>query len=150
MPGSWPPMSRRGAEITAAAVSAFEARIGAKLPADYAEFLLEVNGGRSAELGIGGLLWFVPLLFVVIRPAAVLVGTLGACVKPSQRLLIGWFGVRGVGSIYYLSLAINHGLPHGTAQLLIGLVLMTVAASVLVHGVSVTPLLSLYRRAGRA
>lgn len=90
------------------------------------------------------LLWFVPLLLLVIRPAAVMVGTIGADVKPSQRLLIGWFGVRGVGSIYYLSYAIAHGLPHGIAEQLIGLTLMTVAASIVLHGVSVTPLLKLY------
>ena len=92
------------------------------------------------------LLWFVPLLLVVIRPAAVMLGTLGACVKPTQRLLIGWFGVRGVGSVYYLAYAVSHGLPHGVAQQLIGLTLMTIAASVVVHGISVTPLLKLYEK----
>ena len=70
----------------------------------------------------------------------------GSGLRSSQRLLIGWFGVRGVGSIYYLSLALNHGLPHGTAQLLIGVTLVTITASVLVHGVSVTPLLTRYRK----
>ncbi|HEX8324004.1 MAG TPA: sodium:proton antiporter [Tepidisphaeraceae bacterium] len=92
------------------------------------------------------LLWFLPLLFLVIRPAAVYAGTIGSSVRPAQRLLIGWFGVRGVGSIYYLAYAVAHGLPHSAAQQMIGMTLMTVAASILLHGISVTPLLKLYER----
>ena len=56
-------------------------------------------------------LWFVPLLLLVIRPAAVVLGLLGSRVSRYQRTLIGWFGIRGIGSIYYLMYAIEHGLP---------------------------------------
>ena len=56
--------------------------------------------------------WFVLLLFFVARPAAVWLGLLGATsVSRDQRILISWFGIRGVGSIFYLMYAINHGLP---------------------------------------
>jgi sodium/hydrogen antiporter len=46
--------------------------------------------------------------------------------------------------------AINHGLPCSLAEELIALTLTMVAASIVLHGISVTPLMSLYaRRQGR-
>ena len=64
-----------------------------------------------------------------------------------QRAFIGWFGIRGIGSIYYLMYAIVHGVSDETARLLIGLTLAVVATSVVVDGVSVTPLMRRYRDA---
>lgn len=46
---SWPPMERRGPAISEAAVHTFEAAIDAGLPEDFRAFLLEINGGRTAE-----------------------------------------------------------------------------------------------------
>ena len=89
-------------------------------------------------------IWFVPLLFLVIRPVAVLLGLLGSRVTGTQRGLICWFGIRGVGSLYYLTYAIQHGVGGEAAQRLTALTLTTVAASVALHGVSVTPLMNLY------
>jgi NhaP-type Na+/H+ or K+/H+ antiporter len=91
-------------------------------------------------------LWFVPLLFCVIRPAAVLAGLAGSRTRASQARLMGWFGIRGVGSLYYLFYAANHGLSPEATRTLTGLVLATVTASVVVHGVSVTPLMRRYTR----
>ncbi len=90
-------------------------------------------------------LWFVPLLLLVIRPAAVVLGLLGSRVSRSQRALIGWFGIRGIGSIYYLAYAVGHGLPTSIARSLVGLTFTTVAVSIVVHGISVTPLMNHYR-----
>ena len=89
-------------------------------------------------------LWFVPLLFLVIRPVAVAIGLLGTDAKPAQRRLMAWFGIRGIGSLYYLLYAINHGLERGLAQQLLSVTLAVVVCSVLVHGVSVTPLMRRY------
>lgn len=89
-------------------------------------------------------LWFVPLLLLVIRPASVLLGLAGAHASPQKRRLIAWFGIRGIGSVYYLTYAVNHGLAPETARSLAGLTLMTIAVSVFAHGVSVTPLMGLY------
>ena len=96
--------------------------------------------------------WFLLLLFLFARPASVWLGLLGATtVSRDQRILISWFGIRGVGSIFYLMYAINHGLPQPLANELIAITLTTVVASIVFHGISVTPLMSLYarRRAGR-
>ena len=51
-----------------------------------------------------------------------------------QRILISWFGIRGVGSIFYLMYAINHGLPKQLASELIAITLTTVTASILFTG----------------
>ncbi|MDP2233945.1 MAG: sodium:proton antiporter, partial [Actinomycetota bacterium] len=49
--------------------------------------------------------WFVLLLLVFVRPLSVWLGLLGAPVSRDQRILISWFGIRGIGSIYYLMYA---------------------------------------------
>jgi NhaP-type Na+/H+ or K+/H+ antiporter len=91
--------------------------------------------------------WFVPLLLFAIRPLAVMVGLVGTTASRGQRWLIGWFGIRGVGSLYYLMFALNHGLPPQVAETLIALTLSVVVASVVVHGISVTPMMAAYERA---
>jgi sodium/hydrogen antiporter len=89
-------------------------------------------------------LWFVPLLFLVIRPAAVYLGLLGAAVKGPQRRLMAWFGIRGIGSLYYLFYAISHRIDEALAQQLLSITVAVVVASVVAHGVSVTPLMKRY------
>ena len=61
-----------------------------------------------------------------------------------QRGLLGWFGIRGIGSFYYLFYALNHGLLPALAAQSISLVLSVVALSILLHGLSVQPLLAKY------
>ena len=90
------------------------------------------------------MLWFVPVLFLLIRPLAVYVGLLGTQVKASQRNLMGWFGIRGIGSLYYLLYAINHNIQPALAERLLSITLAVVVASVIVHGISVTPLMTHY------
>ena len=90
--------------------------------------------------------WFVPLLLLVIRPASVMLGLAGAPASRPKRRLIAWFGIRGIGSIYYLTYAVNHGLAAAETRTLAALTLTTVAASVVIHGLSVTPLMEVYRR----
>ncbi len=91
-------------------------------------------------------LWFIPVLFFVVRPLAVYVGLLGTQVLPSQRRLIAWFGIRGIGSIYYLMYAITHGLEPELANRMLSLTLAVVVASIVAHGVSVTPLMRTYEK----
>jgi len=91
-------------------------------------------------------LWFVPLALLVVRPLSVWVGLAGSRTSTLQRRLIGWFGIRGIGSLYYLTYALNHGLPPEFAPMLVGLTVAVVVSSILVHGLSVTPLMALYRR----
>lgn len=89
-------------------------------------------------------LWLAPLLFFVLRPLAVFVGLLGDKSTGISRPFIAWFGIRGIGSLYYLFYAIEHDLPKDTAAELIALVFPIIAISIVVHGLSVTPLSNLY------
>ncbi len=89
-------------------------------------------------------LWFVPVVFLLVRPLAVYAGLLGTGVEPAQRNLMGWFGIRGIGSLYYLLYAINHHIHPALAERLLSLTLAVVVASVIAHGISVTPLMAHY------
>jgi sodium/hydrogen antiporter len=91
-------------------------------------------------------LGFVLFLFVVVRPVSVWLGLIGAPILRDQRVLISWFGIRGIGSIYYLMFAINHQLAGPLAQQLVSITLTTVTVSIVLHGISVTPLMDLYGR----
>lgn len=94
-----------------------------------------------------GGIWFLLLLFFLARPLSVWLSLTGATtISRDQRILISWFGIRGVGSIFYLMFAINHGLPESSAKELVAITLTTVAASILLHGISVTPLMALYAK----
>ncbi len=85
-------------------------------------------------------------LFLVIRPLAVFAVLAGSPLRREQRALAGWFGIRGVGSLYYALYALNHGWTGFDADRLLGIVLGVVAASIFVHGISVTPAMSVYQR----
>jgi NhaP-type Na+/H+ or K+/H+ antiporter len=89
-------------------------------------------------------LWFVALLLLVIRPVAVCAGLLGEKTPRRQLALISWFGIRGIGSIYYLMHAIGFGLPPSISRQLISVTLWVIVVSVIVHGISVTPLMNWY------
>ncbi|MFM1987462.1 MAG: hypothetical protein RJA99_419 [Pseudomonadota bacterium] len=92
-------------------------------------------------------LWFVPLVLVVMRPLSVLPAVLGEGLDRWQAAMIGWFGIRGIGSAYYLLFVLRHGVDPDIADRLASLTLWTIAASVLVHGVTAQPLMRRY--AGR-
>jgi NhaP-type Na+/H+ or K+/H+ antiporter len=83
--------------------------------------------------------------FGVIRPLSTLSILVNTPTRKSQRLLMGWFGIRGIGSLYYLSYALNHGLRGSSADL-VGITLSVVALSVAIHGLS-SPLLAYYEKA---
>ncbi|MGZ2749486.1 cation:proton antiporter domain-containing protein [Burkholderia stagnalis] len=88
------------------------------------------------------------LLFFAVRPAAVVLSLAGSRATPAQRRLMAWFGIRGIGSFYYLLFALEHG-PAGTVRPLVAPVLAIVAVSVIAHGVSATPLMNWYHRRAR-
>lgn len=80
-------------------------------------------------------------VFIIARPLSVLVGLIGTGTSWRIRGISGWFGVRGIGSLYYLMYAIQHGLPEEFARDFIQLSLIVITLSILVHGITVKPLL---------
>ena len=83
------------------------------------------------------------VLFFLIRPAAVFAGLAGAGAGWRDQTLFAWFGIRGVGSIYYLTHAIGRGIDPRLSEELVGITLTVIVLSILAHGFSVTPLMRL-------
>jgi NhaP-type Na+/H+ or K+/H+ antiporter len=86
------------------------------------------------------------LLICLIRPIGAWVSTIGAPIHPATRWLFGWFGIRGVGSIYYLTYALSNGLRAEVGELIAWTTFIVIVVSVTMHGVSATPLMKLYER----
>lgn len=104
-----------------------------------------VIGAMLADIEVVGPgLWVALSLFVVIRPAAALLTLFRVPLSRPQRASIAWFGVRGVGSIYYLAYALSHGVPAPAGRMLADVTLVVVAGSIVLHGISVTPLMQRY------
>ncbi len=89
-------------------------------------------------------LWIGAVLFCLIRPLSVALMPWGNLLNGPQRLLIGWFGIRGIGSLFYLFFALNHGLDSDVAKVCTDITLSVVALSILLHGVSTQPMLARY------
>lgn len=85
------------------------------------------------------------ILFVIVRPVAVGLSMIGSPTPIPRRLLIGWLGIRGIGSLNYLAYAATHGLTAVQTDRAAGLVITVVAMSILVHGMT-TPSLMSWRR----
>jgi len=97
--------------------------------------------------------WFVPLVLGVLRPLSVLFAVVGEGLTAPQRAMIGWFGIRGIGSVFYLLLVLRHGVEARVADILLPLTLWTVAVSIVAHGLTAQPLMHryvLWRRRMRA
>ncbi len=88
----------------------------------------------------------IPILFLVIRPLSSLIGLVGIPMSGVQRSLISWFGIRGIGSVYYLSYAFNHGMPDGLQQRFTSITVACISISIIVHGISTLPFMRIYHR----
>ncbi len=85
-------------------------------------------------------------LFLLVRPLAVWIGMLGSKAPMPRRLLIGWIGIRGIGTLNYLAYALTHGLDKGQAMLAAQIAITVVVLSILLHGMTAPPLMA-WRRA---
>jgi NhaP-type Na+/H+ or K+/H+ antiporter len=129
---------------------------------DYAEelerlLMMVLLVGFGAALVGGGLLqaltWqsvvFALLALLVVRPLVGWTSLLGSGRPADERAVISVFGIRGLGTIYYLAYALSHAkFEH--ADLLWSTASLTILLSIFLHGTTVTPVLSfLDRRSGR-
>jgi NhaP-type Na+/H+ or K+/H+ antiporter len=86
-------------------------------------------------------LGFAAAVLLVARPLAVLLVVPRRLLLRRQRRLVAWFGIRGIGSLFYLPFALEHGVDGALAHELVATVLSCVALSIVLHGVSATPLM---------
>jgi NhaP-type Na+/H+ or K+/H+ antiporter len=100
-----------------------------------------ISTGYWSQAGLG----LAAILFVVIRPLAVWIGVRGSDTSSAPRRLLAWFGIRGIGSVYYAVFFAGYELRDAVATELLSAVFTVIAASIVVHGISAAPLMELYR-----
>ncbi|HEY9824365.1 MAG TPA: sodium:proton antiporter [Stenomitos sp.] len=94
----------------------------------------------------GEILLVAILLIFVIRPLGAWISTARTSLNPTRRILYGWFGIRGLGSLYYLSYAFGKGLSGEIGEETAWIVYFTVIISIILHGISATPLMTWYEK----
>ena len=92
------------------------------------------------EVGWAGWL-LVPVLLLVIRPLATAVAFVGSSMPARERAFVAWFGVRGVGSLYYVAVALGLDiLSVDESRNLFWTVAACIVVSVVLHGATASPL----------
>jgi sodium/hydrogen antiporter len=89
----------------------------------------------------------VAMVFLV-RPLSGQASLLGSSLDRSERWAIAFFGIRGFGSVYYLSYALNEARFPDAGELW-GIVALTMLISVAAHGIAATPVMNLVDRSSR-
>lgn len=102
---------------------------------------------------LAGMTWptavFGVAAVLVLRPLAAGLAMAGARITAADRRAIAFFGVKGIGSFYYVAFALG-AAPFPDAERVWQAVTVAMLASVLVHGTFATPvLLRIDRRMGR-
>ncbi|MFC6906723.1 cation:proton antiporter [Halalkalicoccus tibetensis] len=97
-----------------------------------------IASGLFAPLTWQAIVVAIAIVFV-IRPVAGLVALLGFERKWTDRLAISFFGVRGIGTFYYLAHGLNSA-PFDEPYLIWAIAGLAILVSVVVHGLSATPI----------
>ncbi|MEV5602527.1 cation:proton antiporter [Streptomyces sp. NPDC052299] len=107
--------------------------------------LLFLLGGYLVTDGLADLPWEGALLglalILVIRPATGAAAQLGFPAGPRERVVTALFGIRGIGSLFYLAYALGEGPFTRYADELWAVTAFTVMVSVLLHGATATPVI---------
>lgn len=99
-----------------------------------------INAGILQHLDYTLIVMAIVLVFL-IRPLCGMIGLIGLNkIDIKERLAISFFGIRGIGSIYYLSYALNHHSFDGSDRLW-SLVVLVIVLSIFIHGITATPIL---------
>ena len=115
------------------------------------ERLVEAVAVMAIGVGLSDVAWSLPLVLLaagsalIVRPLSVLAVVWPGSLPRHQHRLIAWFGIRGVGSLYYLAYVLAHGVAEALVAPLVHATLVVVAASIVLHGVSVTGAMQRYR-----
>ncbi len=121
--------THRGASI-------FE-RLGELAVVLFVASMLTIDGLGTP--GVAG--WALVLLIIfVLRPAAGLIALIGTNLPWRERVFAAFFGVRGVGSLFYASVVVtSESLPEQEAAVVLWTVVVLAAVSIVVHGLAGEP-----------
>ena len=112
--------------------------------------LLVLFGGALASSQLlGALSWdaavYAIVAIFVVRPLTAWISLSGTTCPLVERGVVSFFGIRGVGSVYYLAYALQKG-SFGGAEIMWSATAFIILASILLHGVTVTPMMRLIDR----
>jgi NhaP-type Na+/H+ or K+/H+ antiporter len=107
--------------------------------------LLVAFGGAMAAGGLFRALTFEAAVFalmaiLLVRPLSGWIGLLGSGRPRTERAVISFFGIRGLGSVYYLAYALGRA-PFEAPDLVWSTLGLTILLSIVLHGISVTPVM---------
>ena len=107
--------------------------------------MLVLFGGMVMHAGLlarldARIILFTSLTVLVARPLAGFISLSGSQIPRREKVVISFFGIRGMGTIYYLAFALNQADFPDPAKLW-SIAALTVLVSILLHGVTVTPAL---------
>lgn len=116
--------------------------------------VLVLFGGALANGLLDALTWTDALIgltiLFIVRPVVGYLALLGTPLAKRDRVLLAYLGIRGLGSVYYLAYGLNHG-QFGDSERLWAITGFIILVSIVVHGISATPLMGLIERmAGRS
>lgn len=97
-------------------------------------------GGLLHALRWDGVAFGLLALFVV-RPLSGWIGLGGAGLPGDKRAVISVYGIRGIGSIYYLAHGAGHG-DFGDTGLIWSVVAFVILVSIILHGASASPVMA--------
>ncbi len=92
----------------------------------------------------GESLMIAGLLLLIIRPVGVWLSMLGGGFPKTTRNLMGWFGIKGLGSLYYLTYTLGEGVAGEVAEEIAWITYTVIVLSIIVHGISAYPLMAWY------
>ena len=115
--------------------------------------LLVLFGGTLVTGLLNPLTWETVIvglaIIFILRPVAGFIGLIGASIENDERATIAFFGIRGVGSFYYLSYGLNEA-QFPASRLLWALIGFVVLVSIIVHGITATPVMKMLSNRGDA
>jgi NhaP-type Na+/H+ or K+/H+ antiporter len=104
--------------------------------------LVLLGGAMTGGELFSALTWqaavFGLLALFIVRPLAGWIGLIGTDPPPGEKAAISFFGIRGLGSIYYLAYALHHA-KFDNANLLWSTAGFIILVSIVLHGITVTP-----------
>ncbi|MFM7674075.1 MAG: cation:proton antiporter [Synechococcus sp.] len=101
--------------------------------------------GRALAALTRASLAYAVLSLTLIRMIPVALATAGLGLPPATTLFVGWFGPRGLASIVFAVMVLDADVPHG--QEIADAITLTVALSVVAHGLTAVPLAKRFGRA---
>lgn len=106
--------------------------------------ILILFGGAIVSGILDPLTWemglFTLFFVLIIRPAAAFASLLGTDIHIKEKLAISFFGIRGIGSIFYLAFAFQQGY-FGNERAIWAMIAFTILVSILIHGLTATPVM---------